>query len=410
MAKLLHFFPVAWHIMTFQLLQLIAVFSDVPDLTVTFHRSRYNQCQDTVGFSVTDSFRTFLIGLQIYAVFDTKSMPHINTQPSSLAVLLMESLFLCPSRWLAILIVTLTPAPILTDANLVSHTNLQAYTAPFSVGTTMSKFITPSFSFQCWSTTDLHMWFSSPACVTASTCCAGWSCVPVVTELLQHSPHSHVAIFCYEDPLGVNHGCRFNCNLVYPRLNVCVSCVLCAFITLHHMRICTCLTDPQIFLMEYYQGIILLGLESYHVDCSLTGIIQWHQCNINAWQSWFHLSVLLLPPVGGLLRILLVALRLLMSLHSSEVAQLLVLHPLLLLAWPLWIFLRAFCILWPGTHRLSHNFCIFHRTYRRLQQKKDEPPSHACTLYSCFGWVSGSQTCRCMACQNQGCLTSVVKN
>lgn len=86
------------------------------------------------------------------------------------------------------------------------------------------------------------------------------------------------------------------------------------------MHTSTCVMDPPIYLVKCCQGIILLGLEIYHLESSLTWITQWHQYNLNAWQSWLCLSILLLLPIWSLLGILLVALGLLMPVCFSEVS------------------------------------------------------------------------------------------
>ena len=161
------------------------------------------------------------------------------------------------------------------------------------------------------------------------------------------------------------------------------------FIAPHHVRSCTCVTDPHIFLMQYCQGVTLLGLESFHFDYSFLGSLS----DINVTSMFDKADSVLAFSSFHQSGAVLVALGLLMSLYFAEVthlgrATIASIAPFALTGMTaMQMSFTLLVILWPSTCRLSCNICIFHGTYHHLQWKKDEHPpnSNTHTLYSCFG-------------------------
>lgn len=158
------------------------------------------------------------------------------------------------------------------------------------------------------------------------------------------------------------------------------------FISPHCLCTYSCVTDPHIFLMKFCQGVPLLGLECFHINSRLTMIAHWCQCIINAWWSWFHLNVLLLLLFRSLLGILLEALGLLMPLFTAEDAHVGTATIAKVVPFSL-VGTTAVQIPIQRLHSLTSYlqtflyFLYFHGRSHHLQRKKDEPCSHAFTLY-----------------------------
>jgi hypothetical protein len=143
---------------TFQLSWLIIAFSEVPDISVTLNRSMYILCLDVVAFSATLSFQTFFcLALDFPHCLHTCTVPCVRTRPSSQVIFYIESLFLSPSMQWTVLILTLMPMAVLADATSVKCINLHANTAPFLVGTTIQKLITPPLPFSMQIVTHPHV-------------------------------------------------------------------------------------------------------------------------------------------------------------------------------------------------------------------------------------------------------------